>query len=178
VTSQLQSGKLNLQLEWVDLGETINHALEGASSKRKGHQLEVFMEPVRCELDPARVGQIVRNLVENAYKYTPRRTRVAVTCKEEEDGIFIEVADEGSGIPAEHRDKLFGAFRRIDEIAAGVEGVGLGLFVVSQLVTAMDGRIDLVSSADGTAFTIHIPCRTAPAGQRRLGLVRDDEVSG
>jgi signal transduction histidine kinase len=177
ITSQLQAGKLGLHTRWADLGETIGHGVEGAASKRKDHQLEVFLAPIRCELDAARVGQIVRNLVENAYKYTPPRTRVAVTCKEEENGILIEVADEGPGIPAEHRNRLFEAFRRIDEIAAGVEGVGLGLFVVSQLVAAMDGRIDLVSSSNGTTFTIHIPCKTAPAGPR-LGLVRDDEASG
>ncbi len=178
VTSQLQAGKMGLQLEWADLQETISTALEGAASRRRDHQLEVFVEPVRCEVDAARIGQVVRNLVENAYKYTPARTRVMVTSREEAEGLLIEVADEGPGIPAEHKDKLFEAFGRIEEIAAGEEGVGLGLFVVSQLVAAMAGRIDLVSSSAGTTFTLHIPCRTAPVEHRRLGLVGDDEASG
>jgi signal transduction histidine kinase len=178
VTSQLQAGKMGLQIEWADLQETISGAVQGAASRRREHRLELFVEPLRCEVDAARIGQMVRNLVENAYKYTPARTRVTVASREEEGGVLIEVADEGPGIPAEHKDKLFEAFGRIEEIAAGEEGVGLGLFVVSQLVAAMEGHIDLVSSSAGASFTLHIPCRTAPVEQRRLGLVRDDEASG
>jgi signal transduction histidine kinase len=178
VTSQLQSGNLGLRAEWADVEETVQQAVDGAASKRREHLLELFLEPIRCEIDAPRVAQIVRNLVENAYKYTPAGTRVAVTAKGEAEGLVIEVSDEGRGIPPEHRDSLFEAFRRIEEMAAGVEGVGLGLFVVSQLVSAMHGQIDLVSSSRGTTFTIHIPCQVTPKERRHLDVVRDDEASG
>jgi signal transduction histidine kinase len=163
---------LALQEEWAELETIIHQALDAATPKRRSHQLEVFVEPLRCKLDASRIGQIVRNLVENAYKYTPERTRVAVTGRAEPGGIVIEVADDGEGIPPDKRDQLFEAFSRIEETSAGQDGVGLGLFVVSQLVAAMQGHIDLSSSSRGTTFTIHIPCPNETIERPHLGLLR------
>jgi signal transduction histidine kinase len=179
ITSQIQSNQLAVYPQRTDLEGTIDQALEAAASKRRHHQLEVFVEPMEAELDASRIGQIVRNLVENAYKYTPDRTRVSVTAKRVQSGVEIAVTDAGPGIPADKRDKLFDAFTRIDETTAGQEGVGLGLYVVSQLVAAMKGRIDIASSARGTSFTIEIPCETRlmQVEGHRLGLVRDEEPS-
>lgn len=171
LTSQLQSGQLHLAPEWTDLEPCVHQALEAAASKRQDHQLHVFVEPITAELDASRIGQIIRNLVENAYKYTPSRTRVALTVRNVDNGIVIKVEDNGAGIPMEKRDQLFEAFSRIEETAAGQEGVGLGLYVVSQLVSAMDGRIDLASSSRGTTFNISIPCPVKSEGERHLGLV-------
>lgn len=173
VTSQLQSKKLSLQIAPAQLEATVQQALEAAEVHRRTHQLELYIEPVECDVDASRLAQIVRNLVENAYKYTPERSRVSVSAKSERDGIVIAVSDRGDGIPEDKRDQLFQAFARIEETTAGREGVGLGLYVVSQLVAAMDGRIDLVSSPRGTTFTIHVPCavrRERPV----LGVVTDD----
>ena len=176
LSSELQSGSLALSPEWVEMEPVVQQALEAAATKRKQHRLEIFVDPMRCEIDPARVSQLVRNLVENAYKYTPDNTRVAVTAKPTTDGILLEVADDGPGIPADKRDQLFQAFARIEETAAGQEGVGLGLFVVSQLVNAMRGRIDFASSSRGTTFGIRIPCAFERLGQPRLGLVKGGEA--
>jgi two-component system sensor histidine kinase KdpD len=174
LSSELQAGTLALQLEWVDVEEAVGQALEAAAGKRQAHQLEVYIEPLRAEIDQSRFSQITRNLVENAYKYTPDRTRVSVTVKSTDDGILVEVADDGPGIPPQKRDQLFDAFSRIEETAAGQEGVGLGLYVVSQIVAAMKGRIDLSSSSRGTIFTIHVPCKRMPEGKPQIGLVRDE----
>ena len=173
VTSQLQAHKLSLPLAPANLAATGTEALEAAESKRRGHQLELYVEPIECEIDAFRIGQIVRNLVENAYKYTPDHSRVSVTGKVAGDGIVMSVADHGAGIPEGQRDELFQAFARIEETSAGREGVGLGLYVVSQLVAAMDGRIDLASSSRGTTFTIHVPC-TVTQSKPALGLVGSD----
>jgi signal transduction histidine kinase len=171
VTSQLQEGKFALHVDWTDAEAVMNQALEAAAGKRREHLLELYVEPIKAEIDSQRMGQIIRNLTENAYKYTPERTRVAVTLKSIEHGIVLEVTDAGMGIPADKRDQLFEAFSRIEETAAGQEGVGLGLYLVSQLVAAMQGRIDLASSSRGTTFTIFIPCKTIPLDRPHLGLV-------
>lgn len=178
ITSQVTSGQLTLEPEWADLQPTVNQALEAAASKRRDHHLEVFVEPLSCEMDASRIGQIVRNLVENAYKYTPAATRVSVTGRAESRGFSLEVKDEGKGIPADKRDLLFKAFSRIEETAAGQEGVGLGLYVVSQLVNAMKGRIDLTSSEAGTSFNISIPCDTRRAETRLEVIDGGGEASG
>lgn len=174
IGNELKAGKIALHPEWVSLESTLDSALQAADSKRKAHRLEVFSQPLRCEIDSARVAQLVRNLVENAYKYTPDHARVSVTAQESRDGILLEVSDDGPGIPVEKRSQLFEAFSRIEETAAGREGVGLGLFVVSQLVTSMDGRIDFASSTRGTTFGIHIPCKSERMDTPRLGLVRGE----
>ena len=174
ISNELQAGHIALHPEWVELEPTLKQALEAADSKRNAHQLELFVEPLRCEVDPARVSQLVRNLVENAYKYTPDRTRVSVSAQAIKDGIKLEVADDGPGIPVEKRSQLFEAFSRIEETSAGKEGVGLGLFVVSQLVTSMQGRIDFASSSRGTTFAIHIPCNTEKPNTPRLGLIKGE----
>jgi signal transduction histidine kinase len=175
LTSELQVHKLTLHPEWNDLSDTVDQAVQAAGGKRRAHQLELFVDPIRCVIDRSRTVQIVRNLVENAYKYTPERTRVAVESMAAGDGIDIVVADEGPGIPPDRRDQLFEAFSRIRETSAGQDGVGLGLYVVGQLVAAMGGQIDLTSSSKGTTFTIHLPCKTAAAEEARLGLVGGPE---
>jgi signal transduction histidine kinase len=175
LTSEIQERQLALHPQWEELKETIDQAVQAAATKRRAHQLQMFVEPLRCLVDGARVAQILRNLVENAYKYTPERTRVAVAGKAVTGGIMIEVSDDGPGIPAEHRDELFDAFRRNDQTTAGQDGIGLGLFVVSQLVTAMEGHIDLESSVNGTTFTIYLPCRTMT--ERRLEFLEDEGKS-
>ena len=176
LTSELQERQIGLYPEWTELDSIIDQAVEGAAVKRRSHQLEMFVEPLRCLLDQARVTQIVRNLVENAYKYTPDRTRVAVAARGSAAGVVIEVHDDGEGIPPDRRDQLFEAFHRIDATAAGQDGVGLGLYVVSQLVAAMGGRIDLTSSSKGTTFAISLPCPTMTLESRLLEVVgREDE---
>jgi signal transduction histidine kinase len=173
VTSQIQSATLRLEKEWARTDAIVEQALQAAAPKRRSHMLEVFTEPCEIRIDASRLSQIVRNLVENAYKYTPEKTRVAVTAKADAGGLLLVVADEGPGIPEEKREVLFDAFSRIEETAAGQEGVGLGLYLVSQLVSAMDGEIDLSSSSKGTTFTIRIPCSSRSLRKARLGLVRD-----
>lgn len=178
ITSQLQGGNLKLHPHPCNLHETIQQAVDAAASKRRDHRLEVFVEPLTCVLDGARVSQVVRNLVENAYKYTPKRSRVSVIAGAEPGGIEIKVEDDGPGIPADKRETLFDAFTRVDETAAGREGAGLGLFVVGQLVEAMGGRIDLSSSTDGTCFAIHVPCETSALAAPRLSVVERERPAG
>ena len=175
LSSEVEVG-LNIHPEMTELDQPVQRALEAAATKRRDHQLEVFVEPIRCEIDGYRVSQMLRNLIENAYKYTPDRTRVAVGGRSVDGGIELEVVDEGPGIGRDHREQLFEAFSRMEETSAGKEGVGLGLYVVSQLAASMGARLDLSSSSRGTTFTIRIPCRTEPIEHRRMGLITNKEV--
>ncbi len=176
VTAQMQNGAPALHPQWVALAEVFDGAIGAASPKRRGHQLEIFVDQLECEIDAARVSQIVRNLLENAYKYTAEKTAVSVSAKKSLSGITITIADNGEGIPTENRERLFEAFARGEGTKAGQEGVGLGLYVVSQLVSAMDGHVDLASSSSGTTFTISLPCQTR-FGTTKLGLVLEDGTS-
>lgn len=175
ISSELEAGELAIEPEWCELEPAVTRALEAAGTRRRAHQLEVFVEPLRAEIDGFRVSQIIRNLVENAYKYTPDKSTVRVSGRTYPGGVELEVADTGPGIPVEHRDQVFEAFSRMEETRAGKQGVGLGLYVVSQLAAAMDAQLDLTSSTRGTTFTIRVPCRTEPIEHRRMGLITNEE---
>jgi signal transduction histidine kinase len=170
VTSHLQAGNLQLKPEWTELRTVVIQALDSAASKRRAHSLSVFIEPIRAEIDAARLDQVVRNLVENAYKYTPETTPVTVRVERVREGVVLEISDEGPGIPDDKRSALFDAFSRIEQTTTGQEGVGLGLFVVSQIVAAMGGHIDLASTPAGTTFTISIPCQAEISTQASAEL--------
>jgi two-component system sensor histidine kinase KdpD len=171
LTMGLEAAAPSLQPEWTNLEDVIEGALEAARSKRQDHRLEVFVEPLRCRIDPTRTLQILRNLVENAYKYTPERSTVAVRARPQEGGLALEVVDEGEGIPADQHHRLFHPFGRIDDGRVRTDGIGIGLYVVDRLVEAMGGRIDLISSPNGSTFTVSIPCETMSADERPLSLV-------
>jgi signal transduction histidine kinase len=174
VSAQVDSGALSIRAAWGDLTQTIDLAIDAASRKRRGHRLELFVDPVRCELDHERLQQIVRNLTENAFKYSPETGTVSVTARPEGDSIELEVTDEGPGIPAAQRASLFQPFWRGH--GGGVEGAGLGLYVVDRIVSAMDGTVDLRTSSRGTTFACKLPCRVEAAESRLRAVESTDEA--
>ncbi len=97
------------------------------------------------------VSQIMRNLLGNAAKYTPRGSSVTVGARVEGDDVAVRVTDDGPGIPADSRDRLFELFYRDPDSARTVAGSGIGLFVCASLVAAMGGRIWVDDAPGGGA---------------------------
>jgi two-component system, OmpR family, sensor histidine kinase KdpD len=120
------------------------------------------------------VQQVVRNLVENAFKYSPAGSTVTMTTRRVPAGVELGVADQGSGIAAEQQAGLFEPFRRGDNVGSS-KGVGLGLYVVSRIVSAASGtiRVESVQPAHGgTRFVVTLPCSTQPVGTDFAGARR------
>lgn len=164
VTGRGDDRGLELNPVWGDLESTVTLALSAAERSRRGHQVDVDrLHAAWCELDHQRVQQVVRNLVENAYKYSPPGSKVTVSTGQVPTGVVLTVADEGSGIAPEQQDELFEPFRRGDNAGAR-QGVGLGLYVVSRIVSACDGTVELDSEPGATRFLVTLPCRTEPVG--------------
>ncbi|HVL81472.1 MAG TPA: ATP-binding protein [Actinomycetota bacterium] len=127
-----------------------------AAAYTNAHGLRVVIERSSETLpvfaDPDAVEQVLANLLENAVKHAPQGTTVCVRMRSAGDTVQLVVADDGPGIAPEVRDRLFEPYRQGE---GGSGGVGLGLFIVSSLVTAMGGTIDVRSDAGGGAtFTI------------------------
>ncbi len=106
----------------------------------------------------------VRNLIENAVKHTGKGASVEVKLGSTGEGVWIQVRDDGPGIPAEHQAHVFERFYRVDQSRArGQGGSGLGLAIVHELMDSMGGAVEVESAAGkGATFTLRLP-HAAPA---------------
>jgi signal transduction histidine kinase len=164
VTGRGDERGLDLVPAWGDLEGTVNLAVSAAQRSRQDHLVDVEgVEAIWCELDHQRVQQVVRNLVENAFKYSPAGSTVTVTTRRVPAGVELTVADQGTGIAAAQQAELFEPFRRGENVGS-TKGVGLGLYVVSRIVSAASGTMTLDSEAGGTRFVVTLPCATDPVG--------------
>jgi signal transduction histidine kinase len=109
-------------------------------------------------VDTDALRQILLNLLDNAVKYGPKPQRVTVALAVQGDVLRVSVADEGPGIPAAERDRVWSAFYRLGrEQDTAVSGTGIGLAVVRALVEAMHGRCYVADSSRGAEFVVELP---------------------
>jgi signal transduction histidine kinase len=108
--------------------------------------------------DPALLRLALMNLTQNAIRYSPSGKSIALRAFSGQDGVVVEVADEGPGIAEEHHQKIFQRFYRVDKARSRAEGgVGLGLAIVKWSVERMGGTVELDSEIGrGTVFRIHL----------------------
>jgi PAS domain S-box-containing protein len=166
--SRIEAGKLELEsvpLRVRGLVDDVTTMLAPAAYE-KGLELISLVHadvPEQLEGDPARVRQILTNLVANATRFTERgEIVIRVTVVERSDAtctIEFDVSDTGIGIPAESMDRLFKSFSQIDTCASRRhDGSGLGLVITKALVDLMGGRIEVSSSVGvGSSFRFSVP---------------------
>ncbi|KPF62791.1 hybrid sensor histidine kinase/response regulator [Porphyrobacter sp. AAP60] len=162
--NRIEHGKISLKKENLDLGEVLPHALEIAQPAIDAgdHELVVNLpdEQITLNADPARVVQIVGNIVGNAARYTPNGGRIEVTILNDADHVILTVADNGVGIPSEQQSIIFEMFGQSDNVR-GISGggLGIGLALVKQLVELHSGEIRLVKSVlgEGSVFEVRLP---------------------
>jgi signal transduction histidine kinase/CheY-like chemotaxis protein len=172
--SRIASGKVELRKETVPLADVLNKAIEmaGPLLEQKQHRLLVDMQPVRWHGDPARLAQVVSNLLSNAARYTPAGGHVTLTTRIRERTVQIQVTDDGSGVSPELLPHVFDLFvqgNRLPDRAKG--GLGIGLALVRKLVQMHGGEAGAYSAGEGrgSTFTITLPDSVveeapAPAG--------------
>ena len=122
--------------------------------------------------DPDRLRQVFINLIDNAVKYSPEGGRVELAIAPRDGGIRIAVRDEGIA-PLEQR-RIFGKFYRVDpELARGVGGTGLGLYICRELVRRMGGRLSVSSEeGKGSIFIVDLPVQTAGGAERGAAVAQ------
>lgn len=127
----------------------------------KGIRYEVDCPPLQLEADREKLSAIVDNLVSNAVKFSPPGGTVHVSARQDRDAMFIEIADEGPGIAAEDRNRVFEPFYQGRTAYTGaVEGTGLGLAIVRDYVAAHQGTVEIVSGdGPGTRMRVTLPVR-------------------
>lgn len=155
--ARAHSDVVSLSPTVADVAETIDRALAAAGRHRDDHRVELSAPHALVELDHDRLQQVARNLVENAFKYSPSGGRVLLTAHHHSDVLELRVADSGPGIPAADQEQVFEPFRRRDNGSERADGVGLGLYLVKKIVHAMDGELDLHTTATGSEFVVRLP---------------------
>lgn len=162
--SRIGHGKIELKRQVVDVKSLIDAAIEASQALiRDNHQeIEVTIEdPSTCvDVDPARITQVITNLLNNASKYSDVNCRIRlVTCREE-NVIVIRVIDNGNGIATDRIDDIFEMFAQTgDSIERGCAGLGIGLMLVRTLVELHDGTVTAHSEGigKGSEFVVRLP---------------------
>ena len=174
-------GSLPIAPVTADLHEVARAVMEELRAANPGREIELTTRgDGRSRCDPARMAQVVSNLVGNALVHGARDEPVRVSIAGDADELSLAVSNGGTPIPAELLPVLFEPFRQGPGCrdASRARGLGLGLYIAKQIVTAHGGEIDVRSTAEsGTTFTVRVPRSLASEAPRDPGDGLDDWTS-
>ncbi len=163
--ARIAGGTIALQREWNTAEEIVGATLNRLDRMLEGRPVNIQLADTMPLLwaDPVLLQQVLSNLIENAIKYTPASSPIDISGNRTADGLKLEVADRGPGIPDGFEARIFDKFFRIEpESPHG--GAGLGLALCRAIVEAHDGHISATNrTGGGTVFTLSLPVHEPPA---------------
>ena len=158
--SRIEAGSLNLSRQRVDLAALLRRIVERFEGEAQTHAIrfELFERAIAIiDGDALALDRVFANLLNNAFKFTPDGGRVSMSIGRCAGDAVIEVSDSGPGIDPKKLPTLFQKFNRV-EITERQEGVGLGLYIVRELVKAHGGRVEVASALGaGSCFSVVVP---------------------
>jgi PAS domain S-box-containing protein len=159
---RMEEGKLELHLRKTPVSEVIDRSLNAVEGFARLHRVKLEREisELFVEGDPDRLVQVVINLLSNGIKYSGEGTTVTVRAKLENQEAFVEVSDQGPGIPKEQQSELFTRFKQLDPAPnSRVASSGLGLAICKVIIEAHKGEIGVASEVGkGSRFWFSVPC--------------------
>jgi len=161
--SRIEAGRIMVSLEPVDVRGVVDEVITtlGPMASRAGITIltPVQVQLPRVQADRTRLAQILMNFGSNAIKYGKQHGHVRVALAQPYPGIVrITVIDDGIGIPADKRDKVFEPFQRAGQETGPIEGTGIGLTITKRLAEMMKGKVGFSSEVDrGSEFWVEIP---------------------
>jgi PAS domain S-box-containing protein len=163
--SRIRTGKLDFELADGDLGTVVEDLVSrfGDEARLSGVSLDMRVEgSATCRFDRLRMEQVLSNLLTNALRYGQGSpVRVTLNCKPDE--LRLSVQDGGPGVPVEERERVFQRFAQVQG-SARTGGLGLGLYIVRQILEAHGGRVWVEDTPGGGAtFVVTLPTRQAAA---------------
>jgi len=157
--AHLDSGKVELKLSPLNIGELIRDVCDRQAEISTSHEIQVKIDDLPREIivDQSRIDQVFTNLLSNAVKYAPDDPLIKVKGWVNGSDTFVSVTDQGVGIPEDELPQMFDRYFRA-KTAEGIKGTGIGLSVVKEIVEMHGGTITVASvEGEGSTFTIRLP---------------------
>jgi PAS domain S-box-containing protein len=172
LASHLDSGRLRFSFLACDVRELVDGVVEAARTHLPANvaiSLEAHDELPLVRADPNQLRQVVSNLVDNAIKYSPDGGAVRLRLAPEGGAVRLAVRDSGLGIPPKEQARIFEKFYRLDPmLTRGINGTGLGLYIVRELVQRFEGKVWVESiEGEGSTFFVELPAAERPRADRR-----------
>ncbi len=157
--SKIKAGKLEYHFTNFSAADLINESVEEVSELSNKHTLHITGQlnlPVYG--DKLRLEQVLRNFLSNAFKYSPDGTDVTLHVASNDDGTTFSVADNGIGVPVSKQPFIFDRFFRVEESSHKFQGMGMGLYISSEIIERHKGKIGVTSNGvHGSVFYFTVP---------------------
>ena len=154
----MESGRLTLNVRETQIVQLVRLTIDDLSMGAGSHTIVVdATDNFAADVDSVRVRQVITNLITNAVKFSPRRSKITIEVHRDDEFAHISVRDQGRGIPAHRQSELFQKFSRL---GATGSGTGLGLFLSRGIARAHRGDLTCESAAGrGATFTLSLPLK-------------------
>ncbi|MEP6846906.1 MAG: PAS domain-containing sensor histidine kinase, partial [Panacibacter sp.] len=157
--SKIQNGQLNYNITTFDFNKMVDETIENMQLTAKNHIIrKTGIALQRITGDKDRLQQVLINLLSNAIKYSPKDDKVFVNVEEQSGEIRVSVQDFGIGMSRKHLDKIFDRYYRVEEHAGHFQGLGLGLYLSSNIIQRHKGSMWADSElGKGSIFCFALP---------------------
>jgi signal transduction histidine kinase len=157
--TRINSGQIDLNIAEFDFSDALINSISSVQLLSDKHEISLENSIGRLyKGDQFRIEQVLINLLSNAIKYSPNANKVLVKAKEAAGNIVVDVKDFGIGIAKEDIDQLFKRFYRVSKTAMNYQGVGLGLYIASEIVKKHNGEFTIKSEpGKGSSFCFSLP---------------------
>lgn len=163
--TKVEAGEISLSMEPVNLTRAMHASMAMVDSARQllgvSFVDDLPRTPIWVHADPQRLQQVFMNLLSNSCKYNRPGGRIVISAQIHYHHIVVNISDDGLGMSTEETSQLFQPFKRLPSTAGQMEGTGLGLYIVKQLVEHMNGKVE-VQSEKGRGSTFSITLLTPP----------------
>ena len=161
--TKINAGKMIYNMQEFDFKQMLLESIENVQHTSASHQVILEnAEEITFTGDRFRIEQVINNFLSNAIKYSPSASKVIVNCKIQLNNILFSVQDFGIGIASHDLHRLFERYYRVDNTAMRFEGLGLGLFISSEILKRHEGSFWIESElGKGSVFYFRLPLTTA-----------------